>query len=349
VPDQSAIYFPLRSNAASLMAGQGVAGVRRRLMLASLLHDHVLLEGGTWVATMGPSGGFSIWQPPTGELPPRWQAPRRRGRAQHGDVYVQARSDNAPADAPFHPVVRGPATIAWEATFEPFRRELPAAAAKWITYGHNLDTPEVQATASGWHWADDRDAHLQGLWPNTFIRDLFVKATHLDLAMSAAMGTAVSVDAAHGPVLAARARAGQAQHVYGHRALHLYLPTGFTWDDIANLRRHKAMNEYRAVLRDVEAVALDRAVSLGDVDRFIREVYSGRVASAEARRPAGWARVTVGAIALVAGVAGELATFVPGVGAVTGVAGHEIAGAVAEHASRPRWLAVDTRLRGPRP
>ena len=163
------------------------------------------------------------------------------------------------------------------------------------------------------------------------------------------MGTAVSVDASHGPVVAARMRAGQAQPVLGHRALHLYLPIGFTWADVAELRKHKALVEYRDVLRDVEEVALNGAVSLDDLDRAIRDAYADRVANAEAKRPSGWARVAIGAVGLVAGLAGELAFLgVPGTGAVTGMAGHLVAGEVAERASRPRWLAIDTRLRGPR-
>jgi hypothetical protein len=250
-------------------------------------------------------------------------------------------------------MLEGPTTVAWAATFEPFRAELPAGAAKWIAYGHSHDTSQVQALARTWHARDDRDAQLRGLWPNQFIRDLYVKGTHLDLALSAAFGTAVSVDAAHGPVVAARTRAGQAQPVLGHRALHLYVPTGFTWADVADLRQHKALAEYRAVLRDVEAVALARAGSLHDLDLALREAYTDRVAKAEAHRPSSWARVMVGAIALVAGVAGEVAGEVathgvPGVGAVSGVVAHGVGDAIAERASRERWLALDARLRGPR-
>ncbi len=259
-------------------------------MLASLLHDHVLLEGGIWRATMGPTGGWSTWNPPqVGQLP-RWQAPSRRGKAQRGRVYVQMRADDAPEGTPFHRMIEGPASVAWESTFEPFRDELPPGASKWLTYGHSPDTADIQAIARSWAWTDDHDPELQRRWPNTFTRDLFVKATHLDLALSAAMGTAVSVDASHGPVVEARMRAGQAQPVLGHRALHLYIPTGFTWADVAELRRHKALAEYRAVIRDVEEVALAGAVSLADLDRAIREAYVDRVARAEARRPGGWPR-----------------------------------------------------------
>jgi len=309
-----------------------------------------MIEGGTWRASTGPSGGWTFWEPPTTERPARWQSPRRRGRAQGGNLYFQVRASDALADAPFHRIVESTTTLAWEATFEPFKDELPKGASKWLSFGHLPDPQEVSDIAASWARIDDLDPRLQQLWPNSFIRDLFVKTTDLDLALSAGLAAAISVDSAHGPVVAARMRAGEAEPVLGQRALHLYLPMGFTWADIAELRRHKALTEYRAVLRDVETLAMDKAVPLHDLDGAIREAYADRVAKAEARRPTAWAKVAIGAIGMVAGVVGELAVpGTPGVGAVAGAAAHLTATEAADRAARPRWLSLDARLRRPRP
>ena len=44
----------------ALYAGPGVAGVRRRILAAALLHDRVVLEDGLHVAWAGPEGGTTI-------------------------------------------------------------------------------------------------------------------------------------------------------------------------------------------------------------------------------------------------------------------------------------------------
>ena len=53
---RSAIYFPLRSNAASLVAGRGVASVRRRILVVALGADELEVfaihdDGQLWNAT----------------------------------------------------------------------------------------------------------------------------------------------------------------------------------------------------------------------------------------------------------------------------------------------------------
>lgn len=56
MPGRSAVYFPLRSNAASMLAGRPVADIRRRIKRAALLHDDVILESGTYDLHAGPQG-----------------------------------------------------------------------------------------------------------------------------------------------------------------------------------------------------------------------------------------------------------------------------------------------------
>ncbi len=115
---------------------------------------------------------------------------------------------------------------------------------------------------------------------------------------------------------------------------------------MADLRRHKALVEYRAVLRDVESAALDASVSLPDLDRAIREEYWERVAEAEARRPPMWSELLVDALGFVVGeVAGVAATGTPIVGGVAGGTAGHVAGDLVDRATRSRWLAVHDRLK----
>jgi hypothetical protein len=245
-------------------------------------------------------------------------------------------------------VIDSEAAIAWAASFEPFKGELPKDAGKWLVFGHANDDPAAKTIADRWYRTDARDAELQRLWPDQFVRDAYVKGAHLDMAFSAQLGAALSVDPAHVPVVAARYRAGEAQPVLGHRALHLFVPVGFTWADVADLRRNKALVEYRAVLRDVEATALDQTVSLEGLDAAIAMAYLDRVAQAEARRPSRWVRLAVDALGLLVGAAGGLAAVgTPIVGGLVGAAAAHAGGEVAERLTHPRWLAVHHRLRRP--
>lgn len=348
----SIAFFPLRSNASSLIAGSAIAAVRRRLVLASLLHDEVWLDTGRLQVAAGPTGTVSFWMPiPPGETP-KWQSPRRRASAVGSEFHLGVRLDDAPPDAPFTPLVASAASVAWDASFEPFKRELPRGSGSWdwLKWGHADDPQEAAEFVRDWTRHARDDPGLQRRWPEPFVRGLFVDAVHKDLALSATLRAGIDIDRAHLPVVAARIRAGDAAAVLGHRALHLVLPKEVRWEDVNELRRHKAIAEYRSVLRDVESVALAGATSLAALDLRIREELWGRIAGAEAKRPSRWIRRGITAIGVVAGEAfGSATTGVPAVGGLAGSAAADFATDLVEQAvenrARPRWLALHARVR----
>ncbi len=349
MPEPSAIYFPLRSNAASLVAGVGVASVRRRLLLAALLHDRVLVESGFLRVAAGPTASQSFWMPSGGGAPTGWQSARSRGAAKHGSFYMAARLSSAPETDPMRVLSRSTTSLMWAATFEPFRHELPAEAAKWIEFGHVEDPPDAKDQARRWSFRDRSAPELKAAWPETFVRDVYVKGAHLDLATSAALGTALSFDGAHAPVLATMVRANEGAPVRGAGALALLVPTEFGWADVADIRKQPALVEYRAVIREVEAAALDGATSLADLERAIHEEYARRVEDASNKRAGRWASRGVAGLGLVAGVAADIALAgVPGAGTITGatLAGAEyMVGGELDRRARPRWLAIHSRIR----
>jgi hypothetical protein len=105
------------------------------------------------------------------------------------------------------------------------------------------------------------------------------------------------------------------------------------------------MIEFAAIMRDVEATALDQAVSLADLDRVIRDEYWQRVAEAGSRRPGRWLKYGVTAVGWVAGELGTLAlTGIPLAGGAVGAAAGHGAGEVVDRALCPRWLSVHTSL-----
>jgi hypothetical protein len=284
-----------------------------------------------------------MWTPADDGI--EWQHPRERGSAQGRHFYVAIKADDAPREAPAHVIIQGTDELAWTATLEPFKHEIPATVAEFIEFGHMNDAVEVRRDVGRWDWAAGSDQALRRRWPNSFIRDVYIKGAHRDLGNAAVIGTGVSVDRAHSPVVAARVRAGGAQPVLGHRAFELLLPRGFGWSDVVDLKRERSMIEFAAIMRDVESTALDRAVSLADLERVIQDQYWQRVVDAEGRRPSRWLKYGITAIGWIAGELGTLtATGVPLAGGAIGAAAGHGAGEAADRALRPRWLSIHHRL-----
>lgn len=347
--DPSTIYFPLRSNASALFAGPGVAGVRRRILAAALLNDEVVLESGLHVAWAGPTGGSSMTS--HSEQSIGWQSSRERGRSTGSRHWVSIRSSDAPDTAPMHPIIVGDAAFSWRATFEPFRRELPASASKWLDFGYITDEGPANKVVRGWESVDRLNEllasrHGAGRAPvdDPFVKPAIVKAGYFDLAVAAETGSAVSMDRRHSLAVDQRLRAGDAHRLGGHYALEILLPTDFGWTDVPDLRKHRAIRDYRAIMRDVEAAAIDSATSPAEFDDLIRRGYQRRLIAASKKGVPLSGKVALQAIGLVAGAVADSAAPIVG-GAVVGAAGFAL-GEGLDRVMRPRWLAIDRRLQG---
>ena len=346
--EPSTIYFPLRSNASALFAGPGVAGVRRRILAAALLSDQVVVEDGIHIAWAGPEGASTMtWH---GEPADHWQTPHQRGRAIGSRHYVAVRSSAAPETAPFHPVVSTDATFSWRATFEPFRRELPASAARWLSFGHVTDDERVKQVVRDWESSDRLRAvelRPRSTTPGgQFVRDAILGAGYYDLAVASTAASAVSFDRRHSLAVETRIRAGDAQPIGGHYALEFLLPTEFRWSDVPDLRKHRALRDYRAIVRDIEAEALRTSRSVAEINDQIRREYERRLAVAAAKGVPFTGRVTLTAVGFILGVAAD--SVAPIIGGAVVAASSLAASEGLTRAMRPRWLAVDRRLRGRR-
>lgn len=349
---RSTMYFPLRSNASALYAGPGVAGVRRRILTAALLHDRVILESGFHQSMAGPEGASSLTAHRV-EGPARWQSAHARGRATGTRHYVAMRPSSSPETAPMHTMISTPATFSWRATFEPFRRELPASAARWLDFGHVEDEAPSKATVRQWTSQDrDDDFRRYRLGPRPepaggqFVANALIEAGYFDLATAAHAGVAASVDRRHRAAIQRRLAAGDASPIGGHYALELLLPTAFSWDDVVGLRRDKGIREFRAVMRDIEDLAMDQGETIAEIDSLIHREYRIRVAAATSKGLSFGGRVALTAVGFVGGVVADQAA--PIVGGATVAATTFAVSEAAGRIMRPRWLSVDRRLGGPR-
>src|SRR5713226_6039176 len=109
----STIFFPLRSNAKSLLVGRHLEAVRSRIKTAALLHDQVFIEGGEWSVYAGGTGSSALWNP----KPSEWQTARERNALKGKMFWITAAPSNARPSTPPSTVVQSEMTICWRATF----------------------------------------------------------------------------------------------------------------------------------------------------------------------------------------------------------------------------------------
>jgi hypothetical protein len=344
----SSIYFPLRSNAKTLLAGAPAAAVRRRIKVASLLHDTVLEEDGVWQAHAGPDGSNTMWiaEDPSGRND--WQRATARAAAVGKEFSLLARPSDASADTPYQTMVQSEVELSWWATYLPLKRELPKCY-DWMEFVHVPDHPTISSLSRSWTWEDEKDAHLQSEIPTSFVRRLIVNGANHDLATSAALRAAVSMDAYHRKVIRARVARGAAEPVLGHRSLSVAIPRAdeLPWDDIDDLRKHRDIRFLRDVLRDIEEIAWKSSRSTPAADQEIRREYGRRLADASTRVSGSFTqRVVVGVIGLAAGsFLGPLVALDPMLASTLGSALGVGLDQAQAFISRPRWLVADQAIR----
>ena len=338
--------FGLRTNAHQLIAGTGVAAVRRRIGLAGLFHDRVVLELGIYDLSAGPTGNMPRYHPgPLAGETVRWQSPRERGTTE--PFHVRLRPTGAPDDAPFHEVMRSETRLRWRATFLPFFDEVRHAA-PWLVGAWIDDPPGTSSMVNRMARRDENDPMLTKRWPDAMVRSAVARGASQDFKRAVETGSTLYSDPFHARLLEAHVRRGEAVAVLGQHALDVIVPRDLTWAEITELRSAKGLVEYRTILRSIEGEARENATSLADIDARIMRLYADALARASARVPWVRTRAIVLGVGFVVGEAVGLAAGVPFVGGLAGGLAGEAAATTADRLVRPRWLAADARVQGRR-
>jgi hypothetical protein len=351
VTDQRVIVFPLRSNANSLVAGSGVAALRRRVMAASLVYDTVFLEQGRLEMTVGPRGSSALSVPD--EPDATWQTPAQRS-VKNGPRFSLSISPHDPTLAPgqapaqMTQVLESAVTYHWDATFAPFAREVPPGQ-DWLNWLVSDIQGKGKQLAAQWSRRDMDNPALRRQWPDTLVRSAIVQHVNRDLVIAAANRVAVSQDPLHRRVYVSRYRAESGWRPDGF-ALPVVVPTlgRLGWKDVAELRAHPGMVTLRRVLWEVEQQAVEEAQG-GDLEAAARHAFTRYLASAAApqrSKVAGIVREHAASL-VVAGVIGAVTVNWGGLlGFGTGVALGEAPGLALDVVrytrarSRPSWVTA---------
>lgn len=342
------LLFPLLSNARALVAGAGVAAVRRKLKFASVMFDEVLLEGGSKQISAGPDGNIVLPAPSES-----FQTARERHFAQGSRFSLaigESRQDPTP-DA-MRMVIDSETRLNWRTTLEPFRRELPAGC-DWVTYVSTRLAPEAKTTAESWTRRDASSDVLQREFVDPLVRRLVLKHANADLAVAAYGGVAVAQDPLHSKVASLRFA-----DVAEWRPIGFVLPIlhprveNLDWESIAEVRRNRHVRRFREVMAEIEARALEEAAAGGDIEETAHHAYETYLADAVERfTGVGGTVLRAGGSMLIGSVAGAATVGWSGpVGIVGGAAvgaAPEVLVDVVKQARRKRqngWIALHQRL-----
>lgn len=344
------LYFPLASNAHSLLAGRPVESVRARMKAASLLYDRVYVEAGSLTIQAGPYGA-STWR--SGPEPEdAWQTARARKLSQQSSFSISIAAETVPGVAAtdgFTQILNSPATVAWAPTFHPFREELPADC-DWLEFvSPPQPSDEWKKFVHKRKGAAMEDPALQRSLPIQFVRSQVFDNSSTDLGVGSAGGAAVSMDSLHASVIRSRFARDAALRSSGF-ALPLLMPraSALPWSEVARLRKAKGMAGFRSILREVEHDALATVETGGDLERQIEVEYRKRLiqASRQVERLGGV--LAVGGAEIVIGIGvGLVTTGVVGlaVGAVPGVLTTAWAARRIANINRQQaWIAVADSL-----
>jgi hypothetical protein len=352
---QRRVLVPLRSNAKALLAGGPVAALRRRVKVLSLLFDEVTLEHGSLEITAGAEGTVVDRVGPTGHE--RWQSARERGFAEAGgiEIRIDVPGVDSSTAAALQPFFTTKTAIHWKPTLEPLIRELPTSA-DWFrgaTFEQELPDDLVNQRKA-WSQLDLAGSVLRRHVPDELVRSLIAEQLNHDLVLAAAVGMAVSPDAFHHEVLAARFEDDETWGLHGF-ALPLLFPSvgDLDWNEIRKLRKHRALDYFRKTLRDVEDEALEEAEQGGDIERSVHHTYEAALSKAQGRIESLPHVALMAGGSFVAGAAVDIATagLTFPIGTIVGSAAGPSAGVVKSVAKawrrRRSWAALDVRLRQP--
>lgn len=237
--------------------------MRRRLKLASLIFDEVLLEAGMLRVSAGPTGASSFISH-AGDIDSlRWQTPRERSVAMQSRFNVFVGNGDLPGvpAEQLREFINSETSISWNATLMPFAREF-SSGCDWMHFVRPEPGRSVKQLANEWTNNDKNNASLRDAIPVKFVRNTVIAGANNDLALAAGSGVAVSIDSLHQQVVAQRFKDAAGWHLRGF-AMPILLPNvqDLPWESIVEMRKNRHMGRFRAVLRGIEDE--------------VREVYRG--------------------------------------------------------------------------
>lgn len=254
----SAIFLPLRSNAAWFADEDSHSELGRRIKRLLLFHDALAVEDGRYTASFVARGASDHFFPPT--------SIRDRARIQYRSLGTgyQVRVARSGTDE-FSPIISGALQASFEVDFWPVLSEAGITGAdyiRWIEYELTDESKEIVRQAVFRARLDPRTE--EGLPENRFLRGKIVEALHSDSMLAAGMGMPLSVDH-HASLIVERSNMAatsrwrpEARAALADAWLTLGLPDpgAFDWDVVLRARESAAGADLRRLVDQLCAQAV---------------------------------------------------------------------------------------------
>ncbi|NLG27976.1 MAG: hypothetical protein GX557_08700 [Chloroflexi bacterium] len=335
----SRVYFPLRSAVGWFRSRDGVAQVERRLKLAMLLYDELLVEDGTYMCALLENSRFSQYFPP-GTWVDRSVDYDKDIRNSEFALWLQP-------EGPGHePVVlaNGRTIAKYKADYHDLLDRCDPGRFEFVKRLSGSDDllPEDAQRRVEYFTRQDEKRYARSK-TNRFLIHEVLKNLNRDLVVSTLLGSAVVLGPTHGRLLrsksleALRAK-GFAPQVEPMVAQHLFtirVPdvSSLSWDEVAALREEGTWPSFRRMVSDIArtvGASPDARVSL---DSEVRDAIQAELCAQLERKQMSRLRL---AVDLVMGGLSLLP--VPAVGVAT--SGVSAAQSVAQYLNdRRSWLA----------
>lgn len=335
----SRALFPLRSNSKSLLAGAPVASTIRRIKLASLLYDLVIIEDGYYELLAGEEYGRSELYPLGREPRTTWQTPRDRAAIVERGLHPSYKPKGSPDGGPEHFSFSFEAEVAWQATFIPLKNDV--SRLPWVEFADFTGARDKRHwteffTMDGFHY--DGSASLSAAAKH-FVYD------HLrqDLATAAEIGAVLGADKFHSGAIPDLVRAGECEDIpSGEAVLEVVMPRvgDLAWNDLEVVRNMPGIRSYRAILNEIEEEARSNATSSLGFRQTIQEHYAAHLSAAASDLLGDW-RSRAARSVLTCSFGQVLAQVATGpVGTIGSIALELLPGD-----GRHNWVSVDEKLR----
>lgn len=250
--DESVFFFPLRTNVEYFETAEGALSLESRVKEALILYDRVVFQSGLYLVDMGPGGAWDDHVAPT--QMPRGEELRhfldRRRKSEGFSFFIQPSPES-----PFQLEYSSETERSFHAQFHSLFGEVSSVCGNAVEMA-DLDLSDkgkqtAQARADAYFGLEDYPLpKASWMVQKKLFRNLF-----LDLLLVSALGWAGGMDSLHRPVLDAiiKQEAGY-QAVPGFVALGIEVPhvAALPWEQIADVRKHPAIMEFREHLREAE-------------------------------------------------------------------------------------------------
>ncbi|MFL6118202.1 hypothetical protein [Actinophytocola sp.] len=253
--------------------------MRRRLKLASLIFDEVLLEAGMLRVSAGPGGASRFTSYSENLDSVRWQTPKERSVAMQSRFSVSIGDEDIPGvpAAQLREFINSESSISWDATLLPFAREFPTECG-WVHFVRPAPPSDAKQLADEWSRVDKKNSSLKNAIPVDFVRSTVIGSANNDLALAALSGISMTADSLHQQVVAQRFRDGSGWQSRGF-AMPILLPNirDLPWESIVEIRKNRYMARFRAVMREIEG-EVSETYKGGDVEDFVHRVFERKQA-----------------------------------------------------------------------